>query len=443
VSSYACGGADANWSDAGTRGTPTVDGTNVYTFSREGRLSCFGVLTGAALWSTNLNITSREGTWHFSSSPLVEGNLVIVNVGSNGTAVSKTTHAVVWGNDPAKAGYASPQAFTRGTQRTVVVHSSGRCAGVDPATGATLWYKAVGTGPSSADPIIYNDQVWVQENYRDPGATSVGNLGSGLLTSVVWSASRNSGENCRVLYNGYIYGPTSSGLQCTEWATGSNKWTSALFSTESSVFLAKDQLVILGGNNGNLVVARATPAAYTELYRTNFGWTQTWTCPTLANGRLYVRNNAANTTNGAPPATLVCYDVSGDLDRDGISDDWEQQYLGGTNAVPASDSDHDGASNYGEYVAGTGVTNPASFLKASISLSNGNIVVSYPTLAASGLGYTNRSRWYDLLSVTNLMDTNWALVPAATNVAGNNSTAIYTNGAADPARFYRVKVRLE
>jgi len=50
----------------------------------------------------------------------------------------------------------------------------------------------------------------------------------------------------------------------------------------------------------------------------------------------------------------------------GISDDWENTYLGGTNAAlggAMEDRDGDGFSNLHEYIAGTNPTNAASLLK--------------------------------------------------------------------------------
>ena len=70
----------------------------------------------------------------------------------------------------------------------------------------------------------------------------------------------------------------------------------------------------------------------------------------------------------------------------GISDDWENTYLGGTNAAlggAMEDRDGDGFSNLHEYIAGTNPTNAASLLKlgSRLGLTTGQ---PHPGLRALG-----------------------------------------------------------
>ena len=83
--SYACA---KGGSYPGPLSTPTVTGGKVYTFSRKGHLYCFDAVTGNVEW--NVTVSTGEPNWGISGSPLVEGNLVIVNIGGAGTAVAPT-----------------------------------------------------------------------------------------------------------------------------------------------------------------------------------------------------------------------------------------------------------------------------------------------------------------------------------------------------------------
>ena len=51
-----------------------------------------------------------------------------------------------------------------------------------------------------------------------------------------------------------------------------------------------------------------------------------------------------------------------DANNNGISDDWEQDYFGSvsTTRTQKTDTDHDGMTDYAEFIAGTDPTNPAS-----------------------------------------------------------------------------------
>jgi outer membrane protein assembly factor BamB len=307
TSSYACGyGGDANY--AGTRSTPTVDSNEVYTFSCDGDLNCFDKMTGAVKWSRTVNV-GMPG-WGFGSSPLIEGSNVIVNAGSHGIAIDKSGARTNWSSS-GSAGYASPFAFTRVSQRTVVLFGGNDCTGVDPSTGAVLWRLPWAQG--MADPIIFNDKVWVSCGYGKGNAIAA--LGTGLLTPGIAPNTMYSKENCSVLYNGFVYGPSEGGFCCVEFNTGTLVWNADTFGTESAVMMANDQLVIMnganGGGNGDLVIVQAVTNGYTEVFRSNsiFSAGYTWTAPTLANGRLYIRNNDVSSGK----STLICYDVRGDI----------------------------------------------------------------------------------------------------------------------------------
>jgi hypothetical protein len=97
-----------------------------------------------------------------------------------------------------------------------------------------------------------------------------------------------------------------------------------------------------------------------------------------------------------------------------------------------------------EYLAGTDPTNRGSALSVGIGNSNGNTIVTYPALTATGVGYlTNAMRYYGLESVTNLLSGAWQPVPGATNILGNNSIKVFTNAISDQMRFYRVRATLQ
>jgi outer membrane protein assembly factor BamB len=314
--SYSCGSVDHN----GTRCTPTVDGNQVYTLSHEGRLSCFDKATGAPVW--NVTLSGGRPGWGYASSPLVEGNLVIVNVAGAGIAVNKATGATVWNVLPSGgAGYASPVPFTYNSQRTVAIFSTG-CYGIDPATGAQLW-KA-NTWQGMADPIISYGKVWISAGYG--AGAAVYTLGSGNLVPVWTSQAMNNKENSSVLYQGYVYGiHESAGLRCVNFNTGAIAWTKSGFGTESVIMIANGQLVLMTGldtssGNGDLVVAAASSTAYTEIHRaTNVLGTgvgvATWAAPVVANGRLYIQagNGVLKAFDVSPVSSTIIYgDANGD-----------------------------------------------------------------------------------------------------------------------------------
>jgi len=133
-------------------------------------------------------------------------------------------------------------------------------------------------------------------------------------------------------------------------------------------------------------------------------------------------------TNGIPPLAWFNY-----------------YYIGASNyaAIATNDTDGDGMTAWDEYVAGTDPTNDASYLGLGIGISNGNVILTYQSLAAAGPGYVLNTRYYDLESASNLLDGIWQPVSGATNVIGDNTTVIYTNTSTNALMYYRVKARLQ
>ena len=80
----------------------------------------------------------------------------------------------------------------------------------------------------------------------------------------------------------------------------------------------------------------------------------------------------------------------------------------------------------------------------NIARTNGDIVVSFPTITATTAGFIGETLRCDLESATDLATVNWQPVAGATNVLGDGSPKTFTNPpSTDLAKFFRLKVRLE
>ena len=133
-------------------------------------------------------------------------------------------------------------------------------------------------------------------------------------------------------------------------------------------------------------------------------------------------------------------DSSVDHVGDGIPDGWRRQYFGGdgttTNGMSCAggDADHDGVSNYNEYVAGTTPTNALSYFKIQ-SATNAAVFKAYYQSSAS--------RKYSLYYTTNLATGVWHLVSSQTNIPGSGGVDSLNDANTGSAqRFYRIGVQL-
>ena len=424
----------------GPRATPTVDGGRVYTYNHEGRLYCLDAVSGSKVWNKLVN--SGRPTWGFSSSPLIEGNLVIVNAGGAGTAVSKDSPNNVAWTSSGDARYASPVAFTWNAKRVVAVFSGAGLFGLDPLNGRTNWWFSWSSYYNAADPIVHGDKIFVTENgtrYECAAAQ----LGTNQLRGVWTNTQMRSECATPILLGDYLYGFDYGDFLCMDIRDGSVVWSKLnLFNSEGTMIAADGRLIILN-RKGELLIVKATPAGYDPEGRVpvpimpDAQNEESMTAPVLANGKLYCRSHQG---------TLVCLQMAGkpsDGDGDGMADTWEQVYLGGTtNDAGTGDRDRDRCPDLYEYVTGTDPTNAQSGMKLGLTLSSGGVIISWPTRPVGGIGYDeSQSRLYLLESATNLTTGQWLPVAGYTNIAGSGGTVAYTN-LAGVERWYRVNVRL-
>src|SRR5262249_51117175 len=104
---------------SGPRATPTIAGGLVYSFGATGHLVCLDGRTGKRKWGKDAveDSKARVVVWGMTSSPLVVGDLVIVNPGVDPddnagralVAYSTKDGKRVWASGTHRAGYSSPQ----------------------------------------------------------------------------------------------------------------------------------------------------------------------------------------------------------------------------------------------------------------------------------------------------------------------------------------------
>jgi len=122
--SYACS-VDPNLYEGGPNATPTVEGNTVYSFSRKGHVLALDAADGHVIWSKNIHteLGVKTPDWGFSGSPLVEGQLLIINAGPAGMALDKATGKVLWSSGKESAGYSSPVPFNPGQTHGILLFS--------------------------------------------------------------------------------------------------------------------------------------------------------------------------------------------------------------------------------------------------------------------------------------------------------------------------------
>ena len=301
--SYACP-LEPRMFEGGPAATPTVDGERVYTLSRSGDLYCLATATGKMIWVKHLQtaFAGKMPEWGYAGSPLVLGTAVLLEVGAtNGTtmALNKLTGNRLWqsGNDAITYGSLVPFSFN-GQSELATFNAFGlvvRAAATGKELARYVW-KTPYDG-NIATPIVAGDKIFISSG-NNKGCALLQFTGTALTELWKSTAMRNHFTNS-VLWHEHLYGFDESALTCVSFATGTTKWKQDGLG-KGTLMVAGDKLIILS-EAGTLVVAAATPAGYKELARAKVLTGRCWVVPVLADGRLYVRNNAGN---------LLCLDVA-------------------------------------------------------------------------------------------------------------------------------------
>jgi outer membrane protein assembly factor BamB len=288
--------------DEGPRSTPVIADGRVWTLGAEGRLHCLDLESGKKVWDRDVNThyDVRKAYFGVGTSPLVEGNLVLVNVGGRQgagiVAFDKETGKEVWKATNHDASYSSPVAAALGGTRHVLFFTREGLVGLDPTTGTVRfskrWRARFDASVNAAVPLVIDDQIFLSASYNT-GAVLLRVRPGGL--DEVWKgdAILSNHYNTSVHHGGFLYGldgrqEQGVRLRCVELRTGAVRWTQEGFGC-SALILAEGNLICLT-ENGELVLVEATPAAYREKARATVLTKPCRAHPALADGRLCGRD---------------------------------------------------------------------------------------------------------------------------------------------------------
>lgn len=165
---------------------------------------------------------------------------------------------------------------------------------------------------------------------------------------------------------------------------------------------------------------------------------------------LTVRNTAGVAHQVTHPVTepgvafRLDFGASVDTDGNGIPDGWEIGYFGKTGGDSGRDGDIDGASNLGEYNAGTHPLDPTDVFRLAIQIDGALLRVSFRALPATGVGYESRTRYYALETTDDPVSGRWQPVENFNRITGANQLVVFgqPNHPETPA-FFRARVWLE
>jgi outer membrane protein assembly factor BamB len=297
--------------DEGPRGAPAVAGERIYTFGAEGVLQALDFATGKRIWSvdTRKQFGSAKGFFGAACSPLVDDGRVLMNIGGpNGAGIAAfdaATGKVLWTATSDEAGYSAPVVATIGGARHALFWTRAGLIDADPANGKVRfefpWRSRSHASVNAAAPVVVGNLVFLSSSYGT-GATVLQIDGAAMKQLWASDDALSNHYATSVYRDGYLYGyhgrqEFGQSLRAIELKTGKVAWNVDGFGA-GTVTLAGDRLVLIR-ENGELVIAPASPKAFHPLARAQLLPAVVRSYPALADGRLYVRNER----------TLACFEL--------------------------------------------------------------------------------------------------------------------------------------
>ena len=307
----------------GPRAAVTVAGGRAYSLGAMGHLFCFDAANGRVLWNIDLNTKYKinKPIWAIAAAPLVESNLLIVQVGGPReaciVAFDKDSGKQRWKALNDSISYSAPIIIEQAGKRVFVCLTGERIVGLDPLTGELYWehpFEPLKMVISVPTPVFRNGYLFVSSFYDgslmlkvDPDKLSV----EKLWRRIGKSERETDGLHCMistpVIIGDYLYGVDSYGeLRCLEAQTGDRVWES--LEAVPTARWANIHMVENGKNiwmfneRGELIISRLSPKGFREISRTKLIQPTTgqldkrndgvcWAHPAYANRNVYIRND--------------------------------------------------------------------------------------------------------------------------------------------------------
>ena len=287
---------------------PVVHTGRVITFGAQGILTCLDAATGKRIWQrdTHADYGAQTGYFGAGSSPIVVGNLVIVNVGgakqeAGLVAFSFKDGHTVWTKTSERASYSSPVLVKIGDAPHLIAITRYRVVLLDALTGAIRWQFAFGQrGPTvnAANPVAIGPKHGKQ-HLLVTAAYGIGSLYGSFdrngMTKVWGGVDSLASQYCTPLAIGdYFYAIDGrddlppADFKCLKQATGEVVWKEENFGYGTLLFA--DNKIIVTKVNGDMLLVKPDPAGLQVLARARPFKTTIRALPALAAGKLYVRD---------------------------------------------------------------------------------------------------------------------------------------------------------
>ena len=280
--------------------TPVTDGEHVFAWFGTGQLVALD-MRGGVVWSKHLGeeYSPFDINWGHGSSPVLYRGLLILlcdhESASYIVALDARTGEQRWKADRGKgrASYSTPLVVPTTSGDELLVNSSERIDGYDPATGALLWFADAPRQTPVPSAVFHDGLIYMTRGYRNSPYLALRPGGRGDVTaSHVVGRAPGGGSYAAslVAYEGLLYLTNDVGvLTCADMKTGERVWQTRLDGVFFASPVAADGKVYFLSQTGETIVVKAgrTP----EILARNDLGVRLVASPAISNGRIFLRSD--------------------------------------------------------------------------------------------------------------------------------------------------------
>jgi glucose dehydrogenase len=314
----------------GPRASVLIDGDRAYAFGTMGNLHCLDAHTGEIVWKVDgqSGYAIRIPIWGLAASPLVENDLLIVQLGGTPdaciVAFDKKSGEEQWRALEDRASYSAPIVIERNGRRILVCWTGDHLVALNPLSGEVYWkipYLSKKSVINIATPVVEGSHIFLSSFYE--GSMLVKMDADGTSAELLYWRKGESERNTDALHSiistpfikdQHVYGIDSYGeFRCLDLLTGDRIWTDSTLTPygrwSNAHFIHQGGKLWAFNEKGELVLGEVSPDGFTDLGRAklvdpvrispNPRGGVNWAFPAFTGRRIYARSDAK----------LVCWEV--------------------------------------------------------------------------------------------------------------------------------------
>lgn len=286
--------------------SPACDGKVVFiNFLNNGAIHTTALdRAGKIVWQKKIaDYVLHQG---FGSSPAVYKSLVIVSADNKGggliAGLDRATGETVWTRTrPKTPNYASPIILNLAGKEQLLLIGCDLVTSLDPLTGAANWEIKGSTTECVTSTVTDGQLMYTSGGYPRNHVSAVKADGSG---TVVWENTSRVYVPSMLVRDGHLYAVLDAGVaMCWKADTGAEVWKGRLGGTFSSSPVLVGEHIFAANEAGKTFVWKATPAEFALVGNNQLG-DETFATPAICGGRIYLR--VAKNVGGKRQEMLYC-----------------------------------------------------------------------------------------------------------------------------------------